>query len=147
MSYLLDTCILSKLRKIGKQPDAKLENWIKKHNENSYFLSALTIGQIQSGISKLNLKKNEERQKRLILEDWLLEELIPRFHDRILPLDIDVVLTWGRLLGESKQRGLVIPVVDGLIAATAIVHNLTVVTENINDFIETGVRLFNPWLD
>jgi predicted nucleic acid-binding protein len=147
MSYLLDTCILSKLRKIGKQPDIKLENWVKKHNENSYFISALTMGEIQSGISKLNLKKNEERQKRLILENWFLEELIPRFYNRILAIDIEVVLTWGRLLGESKQRGILIPVVDGLIAATAIVHNLTVVTENINDFIETGARLFNPWLD
>lgn len=147
MSYLLDTCILSKLRKISKQPDIKLENWIKKHNENSYFISALTIGEIQSGISKLNLKKNEERQKRLILEDWLREELIPRFDHRILAIDIEVALTWGNILGESKQRGIIIPVVDGLIAATGIVHNLTVVTENINDFIETGANLFNPWLE
>jgi len=147
MSYLLDTCILSKLRKIGKQPDKKLENWIKKHNESSYFISALTIGELQSGISKLNLKKHEERQKRLILEDWLREGMIPRFHNRILAIDIEVVLIWGVILGESKQRGIIIPVVDGLIAATAIVHNLTLVTENINDFIETGARLFNPWFD
>ncbi len=76
-----------------------------------------------------------------------LEELIPRFHDRILAIDVEVVLTWGRLFGERKQKGLIIPVVDGLIAATAIVHNLTVVTENISDFIETGARVFNPWLD
>lgn len=147
MSYLLDTCILSKLRKIGKLPDIRLEDWIKKHNENLYFISALTVGEIQSGISQLNLKKNEEGHKRLVLEDWLLEELIPRFHNRILDIDVEVVLTWGRLFGERKQRGLIIPVVDGLIAATAIVHNLTVVTENISDFIETGARVFNPWLD
>ncbi|KAF3362493.1 PilT protein domain protein [Chlamydiales bacterium STE3] len=147
MSYLLDTCILSKLRKIAKQPDIKLENWIKKHNENLYFISALTIGEIQSGISKLNLKKNEGAHKRLLLEDWLLEELIPRFHNRILSIDVEVVLAWGRLFGEKKQKGLIIPVVDSLIAATAIVHNLTLVTENISDFIETGARLFNPWLD
>jgi toxin FitB len=147
MSYLLDTCILSKLRELGKQPDIKLEDWIKKHHESSYFISSLTIGEIQSGICKLNLKKKEERQKRLILEDWLLEELIPRFQNRILAIDITVVLTWGKLLGESQQRGIIIPVIDGLIASTAIVHNLTVVTENIGDFIETGTRLFNPWLD
>ncbi len=147
MSYLLDTCVLSKLRRINKQPDIKLKNWITKHSEDSYFVSALTIGEIQSGISKLNLKKNDEKQKRLVLEDWLLEELIPRFKDRILPVDIEVVLKWGRLLGEGKQRGFVIPIVDGLIAATAIVHNFAVVTENINDFIETGARVFNPWLE
>lgn len=63
MSYLLDTCILSKLRKISKQPDIKLENWIKKHNENLYFISVLTVGEIQSGISKLNLKKMRRDKK------------------------------------------------------------------------------------
>lgn len=146
MSYLLDTCILSKLRKISKQPDIKLENWVQKHNENSLFISVLTIGEIQSGISKLNLKKKEEEQKRLILENWLLEELVPRFHNRILSIDNEIALTWGKLLGERKQKGVIIPVIDGLIAATAIVHNLTVVTENISDFIETGARVFNPWL-
>ena len=147
MSYLLDTCILSKLRKINRQPDPQLENWISKHNENYYFMSVLTIGEIQSGIRKLNLKNKDEKQKRLILENWFFEELIPRFHNRILAVNIEVVITWGRLSGENKQRGISIPVIDGLIAATAIVHDLTVVTENINDFIETGARIFNPWLD
>ena len=56
-------------------------------------------------------------------------------------------MCWGRLLGEGKQRGIIIPSVDGLIAATAIVHNLTIVTENVKDFIETGARVFTPWLD
>lgn len=147
MSYLLDTCILSKLRKIEKHPDKKLELWIKKHHEDQYFISSLTIGEIQSGISKLSLKKNDEKQKRLILENWLIDELIPRFHNRICPIDIEVTLTWGKLYGENKQKGIIIPVIDGLIAATAIVHNLTVITENVNDFIETGARVFNPWLD
>jgi toxin FitB len=145
MSYLLDTCILSKLRKINKNPDPKLENWIGKHKESVYFISAITLGEIQLGISQLNIKKNDEKQKRLILEDWFFEELIPKFQDRILSLDAEVLLTWGRFAGENRQRGIVIPTADGLIAATALVHNLTVVTENINDFTETGVRLFNPW--
>ena len=147
MSYLLDTCILSKLRRINKYPDAKLEKWISKHPENSYFISALTLGEIQAGISKHHLKKPAEKQKRLILEDWFLEELIPRFNNRILAVDTEVVLAWGRLSGESQQRGFVIPSIDGMIAATAIVHNLTVVTENINDFTETGARIYSPWLE
>lgn len=92
-------------------------------------------------------QKKEEREKKLILEDWLNEELIPRFQSQILVIDVEVVLTWGRVFGEKKQSGLIIPIADGLIAATAIVHNLTVVTENINDFIETGARVFNPWLN
>lgn len=147
MSYLLDTCILSKLQKISKHPDRELTNWITKHSESTYFLSVLTLGEIQGGICKLNLKKKEESKKRLILENWFTQELIPRFANRILEINTEVVLTWGKLSGESKQRGIGIPVVDGLIAATAIVNNLTIVTENIKDFIETGARVFNPWLN
>ena len=145
MSYLLDTCILSKLRKISKNPDPKLENWIKKHKESTCFVSVITFGELQLGISQLNLKKNDEKQKKLILEDWFFEELIPRFQGRILSLDMEVLLVWGKLVGENRQRGITIPVADGLIAATAIVNNLTVVTQNVNDFLETGARLFNPW--
>ncbi len=147
MSYLLDTCIISKLRKIEKQPDKKLENWFQRHDESSYFICTLTLGEIQSGISKLNLKNNEERKKRLILENWFREDLIPRFNKRILAINDEISMSWGSLSGEGRQRGIVIPTVDGLIAATAIVHNLTVVTENIKDFIETGARVYNPWLN
>lgn len=145
MSYLLDTCILSKLRKIKKKPDEKLENWITKHSEMNYFISVLTIGEIQSGISELNIKKESERQKKNILEDWFFEELIPRFNGRILSIDMDVIFVWGKLFGENKKRGVTIPLVDSLIAATALVHNLAIVTENTKDFIETGARIFNPW--
>lgn len=147
MSYLLDTCILSKLRKINKQPDLKLESWMTKHHEKSFFISTLTIGEIQSGISKLNIANHESNQLKFILEDWLLQELLPRFHDRILGIDTEVAFTWGKMNGKNKQRGIIVPVVDGLIAATAITHNLTVVTENVNDFVETGARLLSPWLD
>lgn len=147
MSYLLDTCILSKLRKIGKYPDIKLGNWLKKHKESDFFLSVLTLGEIQSGICKLNQRNKEENEKKIILTNWLIEELVPRFYDRILTVDLHVGLTWGRLSGESKKNGINIPIIDGLIASTAIAHNLTLVTENISDFIHTGARLFNPWLE
>lgn len=147
MSYLLDTCIISKLRKIKRYPDKKLEHWISKHDDTSYFLSVFTIGEIQKGISKLNLKRDDEKQKRLILEDWLESALIPQFRERILLADLEVVSAWGELSGKCQQRGINIPVMDGLIAATAIVHHMTLVTENIDDFIDTGARLFNPWLD
>ena len=104
MSYLLDTCILSKLRKLGKESDRKLEDWIKKHDENSFFISALTIGEIQSGISKLNLKNNEEKRKRLILEDWLHENLVPRFQERILTSDVSIGLTWESFLEKINKK-------------------------------------------
>lgn len=147
MSYLLDTCIISKLRKIKKKPDPKLSHWVSKHGESSFFISALTIGEIQTGISKLNLKKKDDKQKRIILENWFFEEFIPRFNNKILVIDAEVVLSWGKIYGECQQRGICIPIIDGLIAATAIVHNLTIVTENINDFLDTGARLFNPWIE
>lgn len=140
MSYLLDTCIISRLRKIKSNPIDQLKNWILSHPENYYFLSVLTIGEIQAGISKLN--RGDE--KKMILEDWLLTDLIPRFRDRILPIDEHTSTLWGSLKGEAFKRNKTLPVIDSLIAATAIQHNLILVTENTKDFIDTGVRLINP---
>lgn len=147
MSYLLDTCIISKLRKIARNPDEKLATWFNKYHESSYFISVLTIGEIEQGISKLNLKKELEKQKRIILENWFHEELLPRFSNRILTINAEVMLTWGKLSGEAKSRGQNIPIVDSMIAATAIVHDLTIVTENVDDFIVSGARVFSPWMD
>ena len=144
MSYLLDTCIVSKLRKIKSEPDNQLRNWILSHSETYYFLSVLTLGEIQAGISKLNQRKEEENRKRMIFEDWLLSDLIPRFRDRILPIDEHTSSIWGTMRGEASMRNRTLPVIDSLIAATAIQHNLILVTENTKDFVETGVRLINP---
>lgn len=145
MSYLLDTCILSKLRKIQKKPDKLLQEWIIKHSESAFYLSVLTIGEIQQGIDKLNPKNNDDLQKKLILDDWLNNDLIPRFKDRILSIDLSVIRRWGKISGEAQRNGFMIPVVDGLIAATASAYDLTLVTENVQDFMHTGVHIFNPW--
>lgn len=144
MSYLLDTCIISKLRKIKHEPKSLLKDWILSHPETYYFLSVLTVGEIQAGISRLNQKKEEENRKRMMLEDWLLSDLIPRFRDRILQIDDHTCSIWGVMKGEAFKRNRTLPVIDALIAATAIQHNLILVTENTKDFIETGVRLINP---
>lgn len=145
MTYLLDTCILSKLRKIQKYPEPALEKWISKHTESAYYISVLTLGEIQTGISKLQRRNPEEQKNSMILEDWLYGELIPRFHGRILQVDAQIALAWGKLVGEAKQRGILLPVTDGLIAATALTHGLILVTENIKDFDKTGATLLNPW--
>jgi len=144
MSYLLDTCIISKLRKIKNEPNSPLKFWILSHPETYYFLSVLTIGEIQSGISKLNPQKVEENKKRMVYEDWLLSDLIPRFKDRILNIDEHTVSIWGTMKGDAFKRNRTLPVIDSLLAATAIQHNLILATENTKDFIETGVRLINP---
>jgi toxin FitB len=141
MTYLLDTCILSKLRKISKSKDKVLQEWILNHTEEQYFISVLTIGEIQQGISKL-----EDAKHKRILENWLNGEVIVRFDNRILPIDAQVATKWGELSGISLQNGSPHPVIDGLIASTAIVHNLILVTENVKDFAKIEeVKMFNPW--
>ncbi len=144
MSYLLDTCIISRLRKIRNEPNDPLKQWILSHPEGSYFLSVLTLGEIQAGISKLNEKKEEDQRKKMIFEDWLLSELIPRFKNRILQVDEHTCSIWGVMKGEAAQRKRTLPVIDSLLAATAIQHNLILVTENTKDFLETGVHMVNP---
>lgn len=141
MTYLLDTCIISKLRRIERYPDSSLENWIKKQAEKDFFLSVLTIGEIEHGINKL--KNPAERR---IIEEWYRGRVIPRFEGRILNINLKVAAKWGALLGMHQVKGTSLPVVDSLIAATALVHDLIVVTENIKDFSAiTELKLFNPW--
>lgn len=141
MSYLLDTCILSIGRKTKTSDSEKLKRWLDKHPETSYFISAISIGEIQTGISKL---KSEEQTKRIVFENWLLCELIPRFEHRILGIDTHTCSLWGRLRGEAQKKGRLLPPIDALIAASAIQHQLILVTENIKDFSYTGVPLLNP---
>lgn len=143
MTYLLDTCIISKLRKIKSIPNQKLSDWITKHPEGKYFLSVLTLGEIHAGIAKLD--KSENNQKlRMPLEDWLFGDLIPRFEDRILDVTSEIALTWGQMSGQGQQNGNIIPAIDGLIAATALHHGLIVVTDNYKHFASMGVEIVNP---
>ena len=106
-------------------------------------MSVLTIAEIQAGIEKLD--KQQEANYRMALEDWLFGELIPRFKGKILPINEKVALTWGTINSKCKKKGFSIPIIDGLIAATAMTHNLIVVTENDKDFINSGANVFNPW--
>jgi predicted nucleic acid-binding protein len=141
MTYLLDTCILSKLRKIKLVSNKNLELWIQKHTELSFFISAISVGEIQKGISKL---KDSEIEAKRVLENWLIADLVPRFEGRVLVIDAQVALIWGELCGRCQKKGILLPVVDSLLAASAIRYNLILVTENVKDFIHTEVRLFNP---
>ncbi len=144
MTYLLDTCIISKIPKAKKLHDTKLLNWISRHDETAYFLSVVTIGEIQAGISKLT--NPLEKKKKMILEEWLIADLIPRFRGRILAIDEAIAKKWGQITGEAKSKGICIPSNDALIAATAAIHNLIVVTENGKDFHHSAVSFFNPYL-
>lgn len=144
MTYLLDTRIVSKMTKMKARGDTKLIDWISKHSETEYFLSVVTIGEIQAGISQLI--RPDDLRKKMTLEEWLISDLIPRFHGRILGVDETVAKKWGQIVGIGRSKGICIPSNDALIAATALTHNLVVVTENSKDFIHSSVSFFNPYL-
>ena len=138
MKYLLDTCLISEL--VKKSPNGSVLGWLDKQDEDQLYLSALTIGELQKGISKLaDARKKEE------LQIWLSSDLVSRFERRILNIDTEVAVRWVELIGEAERRGKRLPVIDSLIAATAAVHNLTVVTRNTGDLEECAVRILNPW--
>jgi predicted nucleic acid-binding protein len=138
VKYLLDTCVISELRKPLSSP--KVVEWIDTHDERNFYLSVVTIGEIEKGISKLANGK-----KKIQLQEWLADELMGRFKGRIVHITTEVALCWGRILGESENKGKTLPVIDALIAATAITNGLTVVTRNTSDMRASGAPLFDPW--
>ncbi len=138
MRYLLDTCVISELAK--PKPNRDVVKWVERRDEEALFLSVLTIGEIQKGITKL-----ADGKRRDSLQRWLDADLRNRFSDRTLPIDEEVALTWGLVQGEAERQGNPIPTVDGLLGATALAHNLAVATRNEQDVRPTGARTFNPW--
>ena len=137
MNYLLDTCVLSEFKK--KQPEPKVIDWLDTHLEESLFLSTVTIGEIQKGITLLPASN---RQAELAV--WL-EDLLYRYEQRVLPLDTAVMRQWGQMTGTLEKQGRLLPLLDSLIAATALAHNLALVTRNETDFAGTSVSILNPW--
>lgn len=135
MSFLIDTNILSELRK-GHRCDPGVSSWFVEVPSEEIFLSALTIGELRRGIE--NIRRRDERAARSI-EAWL-QELVEAYSDHILPVDQTVAEQWGRFSSPNP-----LPVVDGLLAATASVHGLTLVTRNLKDVERTGVRCVNPF--
>jgi predicted nucleic acid-binding protein len=138
LKYLLDTCVISEL--IKPQKNEKVISWIREIDENYLFISVLTIGEIRKGISKL-----PESKKKKVLIDWLENDLKKRFNGRILGITEDIAILWGELSGIQEQKGLKIPVIDCLLAATAINANLSFVTRNTKDIENTGCNIVNPW--
>ena len=138
MKHLLDTCLISEL--IKKEPNPAVVSWLDKQDEQKLFLSVLTLGELQKGISKLSdgAKKDE-------LQAWVALDLVERFAGRILEIDLETALCWGRFQGEAEQAGEKLPVMDSLIAAAAAAHGLVVVTRNVRDIERCKVRVFNPW--
>lgn len=140
MKYLLDTCVLSE--SFRPRPAEKVALWMRKLESTPAYLSVLSLGEFQKGISKLKAT-DEPRSARI--SEHLHGSIIRHYRDRILPLDLEVVLKWGEIAGGLAAKGEVIPVADGLIAATARVHGLVLVTRNEKEFQGAGIEILNPW--
>jgi len=138
LKYLLDTCVISEL--IKPKPEKSVAEWIKGINESFLFLSVLTLGEIHKGINKLPASK-----KRRTLERWVSEDLCQRFENQIITITMEIARVWGEMQGKAESKGDTIPVIDGFLSATAIAHDLTIVTRNTNDMEKTGVSIYNPW--
>lgn len=135
MSFLVDTNVLSEIRK-GDRCNKSVADWWSTVAENEIFISVLTVGEIRKGIEQV--RRRDDRYARA-LEAWL-SLLIRRHRDRILTVELEVAEEWGRLSVPDP-----LPVIDGLLAATAKLRGLTLVTRNVADIARTGVDSFNPW--
>lgn len=134
MSYLLDTNVVSEIRK--KAPDPGVSAWLASVPDDELFLSVLVVGEIRQGIERL-ARRDVARAE--IFEQWL-SRLVHGYGDRIVPITARVAEAWGRLNVPDP-----VPVVDGLMAATALVHDWILVTRNVDDVASTGVRLLDPF--
>ncbi|HKI83484.1 MAG TPA: type II toxin-antitoxin system VapC family toxin [Candidatus Krumholzibacteria bacterium] len=137
--YLLDTNVLSELRKVGDgKVDANVTAWISSVDAANFYLSAISLMELELGI--LLVERRDARQGER-LRTWMRTRFLPEFSERTLPVDQAIALRCARLHVPDPypERG-------GYIAATALVHGMTVVTRNVADFEPTGVRLLNPWI-
>ena len=114
--------------------------WVDNIDEEKLFLSVITIGEIQHGISRL-----AESHRRIELLTWLESELTRRFESRILPLDSATMFLWGSLRAQMEGKGQPLGVMDFLLVATALQNHLIIVTRNVSDFLPCGVQVINPW--
>ena len=138
MSYLLDTCVLSEFAR--PEPEPRVAAWLEAQSEEDLYLSSIVLGELARGVARL-----ESSTKKRRLSAWLHSDLRPRFRDRVLGVTAEVALRWGELSGAAARRGIAVSMADGLIAATAVVHSLTVVSRNVEDLERAGAMVYSPW--
>src|SRR5688500_17170513 len=138
MRYLLDTNVLSEPSK--PRSDDRVIAWLNRHSPLDYAISVLTLGEIANGVALLAPGQQRDR-----LNDWLDTTLPRQFGGRILSVSPEVARAWGKLTAEGRAAGRALPTIDGLLLATARVHNLTFVTRNERDCAGREVSLLNPW--
>ncbi len=142
VGFLLDTNVISEFLRPDQSPDSDVEQWLESVDPKEIFTSVVVCGEIQRGIEKLGAGKRRHR-----LEKWLAEDVHEWFESRILSVDFAIALEWGQITHTAQIKGVQLSVPDGLIAATAKHHNLTVATRNDRhiNFSNAGVEIFNPW--
>lgn len=133
--FLIDTNVISEFRK-GARANPAVRAWFESHAAHAHYLSVLTLGEIRRGVDRV---REKDLKKAAIFEKYL-SEITVIFEERILGIGRDEVEIWGRMSSREK-----LPDVDGLIAATAMVNGLVVVTRNVRDFERSGVEVVNPW--
>ena len=137
MKYLLDTCVISEL--IKPAPNRKVVDWLNEVPSKALFLSVMTIGEIEKGLTEL-----PDSKKKVRLTVWL-NTLLNEYQERILPVDLMVAENWGVLQGNAAMAGAPMSSIDSLLAATTYTHNLTLVTRNESDFVPGITPIVNPW--
>jgi predicted nucleic acid-binding protein len=138
MTYLLDTNVVSEWAK--PRPNKAVVEFLASAEEDALFLSVITVAELRRGVDLL-----PNGRRRAALDEWLKNDLIERFDDRILGIDRDVANAWGSIIAQAERRGRIPGVMDAWIAATAEVQGLIVVTRNVADFKPLLGRIFNPW--
>jgi predicted nucleic acid-binding protein len=138
MTFLLDTNAVSEW--IKPRPNAGLVTWLAETEEDSVYLSVVTLAELRHGVAGLAAGRRRER-----LDHWLTHELPGRFEGRILPIEASIADQWGRLSAAAKAAGRPIHAMDAFLAATARVHNLTIVTRDLSAFDPIKVPAFSPW--
>lgn len=137
-NYLLDTCLVSELAK--RQPNQGVVDWVLAQDHNTLFISSITLGEIQKGITKL-----ADSAKKHDLQTWLNNDVRARFMGKTIAIAANEALQWGELLAVAEAKGQPMPIVDSLIAATALFQDMVLVTRNTKDVEISGVKLHNPW--
>ncbi len=137
-AFLLDTNVLSEFSRTG-EPDRHVDRWVQTTAEESLFSSVLTFAEIRRGIELL-----PEGKRRSQLEQWQ-DDLVTSFETRLLPVTKAIADRWAILAADAQRKGVALANIDGLIAATAIEHDLTLATRNVRDFAGVEVPILNPW--
>ena len=136
--FLIDTNVISEF--VKPVPSFRVKSWFETADPESLFASVMTFGEIRLGIEDLAVGR-----RRTELEQWLDEGVPDWFQDNLLPVTKAITDRWGQITIQAKRKGMTVATADGLIAATAIEHGLTLVTRNVKDFAGIAVPLLNPW--